>query len=153
MSRVARDIPLAEISLRRYEKPNNLQKRELVKKLCLSIGLLNPGDSRDVIVDVFYVLLAAKKDNKDLSSEDIKTNVLSLRKDHGLPMRGIASSNIRRQIKRLRDVHFVEKKKNVYRINESSDLKDIFETKIKSYMIVPIMDRIQEYLEHLDNNF
>ena len=50
--KVSRDIPLAEITLRRYEKPYDLKDRELVKKVCLSLGLLQPGDSRDVIVDV-----------------------------------------------------------------------------------------------------
>ena len=153
MSRVARDIPLAEISLRRYEKPNNMQKRDLVKKLCLSVGLLNPGDSRDVVVDVFYVLLAAKKEGQELGSEEIKTNVLSVREENGLPMKGVASSNIRRQVKRLRDIHFVEKRKNKYRINENSALKDIFEGKVKNYMILPIMERIREYLEQVDNHF
>ena len=49
--KVSRDIPLAEITLRRYEKPYDLNSRELVKKVCLSLGLLQPGDSRDVIVD------------------------------------------------------------------------------------------------------
>ena len=52
---ISRDVPLNEITLRRYEKPDNLKGRDLVRKLCLSLGLLQPGDSRDVIVDIFYV--------------------------------------------------------------------------------------------------
>ena len=68
------DTPLSEITLRRYEKPYNLTKRELVRKLCLSMGLLNPGDGRDVIVDVLYVLLEAAKDKTLLSSEKIREN-------------------------------------------------------------------------------
>ena len=58
---IAKDTPLVEITLRRYEKPNQMSERELVRKLCLSFGLLQPGDSRDVIVDVFCVLLQIKK--------------------------------------------------------------------------------------------
>ena len=54
--KVSKDIPLAEITLRKYEKPGELSKRDLIKKLCLSVGLLQPGDSRDVIVDIFHVL-------------------------------------------------------------------------------------------------
>ena len=53
---VSKEVPLAEITLRKYEKPYNLKDRDLVKKLCLSIGLLQPGDSRDVIVDVNYLV-------------------------------------------------------------------------------------------------
>ena len=52
------EAPLSEITLRRYEKPYNLNRRDVVQKLCLSLGLLQPGDSRDVVVDIFYVLLA-----------------------------------------------------------------------------------------------
>ena len=35
-----KDIPLSEITLRKYEKPVGLEKRELVRKICLSLGLL-----------------------------------------------------------------------------------------------------------------
>ena len=42
--------PFSELTLRKYEKPFRSSGRELVKKLCLSIGLLQPGDGRDVIV-------------------------------------------------------------------------------------------------------
>ena len=63
---IAKDMPLAEITLRRYEKPANLSERELVRKLCLSVGLLQPGDSRDVIVDVLNVLIKAKKMQKNI---------------------------------------------------------------------------------------
>ena len=81
MSRkVSRDIPLAEITLRRYEKPYDLTDRELVKKVCLSLGLLQPGDSRDVVVDVLSVLLNAKKRKMLLSSKEIEDNVIILRK-------------------------------------------------------------------------
>ena len=51
-----KDIPLSEITLRKYEKPANLEKRELIRKICLSLGLLQLGDSRDVIVDILMVL-------------------------------------------------------------------------------------------------
>ena len=42
--------PLAEITLRKYETPYKLGKRELAKKICLSLGLLQTSDNRDVIV-------------------------------------------------------------------------------------------------------
>jgi len=109
---ISKEIPLSEITLRRYEKPSKLSERELVRKLCLSIGLLQPGDSRDVIVDILHVLLRAKKQKKLLSSEEIEKDVIDSRKRQKLALHGIASSNIRRQIKRLRDLFLVEKVKN-----------------------------------------
>lgn len=142
---ISKEIPLAEITLRRYEKPSKLSERELVRKLCLSIGLLQPGDSRDIVVDVFHVLLRAKKQKEMLSSEDIEKEVIESRKKQKLALHGIASSNIRRQIKRLRDIFLVEKVKSSYRITEFEDLNVIFEQKIEKFYLQSIVDRVKEY--------
>ena len=145
MATVARDNPLNEITLRRYEKPYELEGRELVKKLCLSIGLLQPGDSRDIIVDVLMVLLEARKKKKELDSRFIEEEAIRLRKKEKLPLKGIASSNIRRQLKRLRDIFLVEKINNNYRINEFEDINIIFEKKIEKFYIHSILERVKEY--------
>ncbi len=142
---ISRESPLAEITLRRYEKPSKISERELVRKLCLSIGLLQPGDSRDVVVDVLHALLKAKKQKKELSSGEIEKEVIEARKKQSLPLFGIASSNIRRQIKRLRDVFLVEKIKNSYRISEFENLGIIFEEKIEKFYLKSIVDRVKEY--------
>ena len=146
---ISREIPLAEITLRRYEKPSKLSERELVRKLCLSIGLLQPGDSRDIIVDILHVLVKAKKQKKALSSEEIEKQVINARKKQKLALHGIASSNIRRQLKRLRDLFIVEKVKNNYRINEFDDLETIFEEKIEKFYVSSILDRVKDYFEAL----
>ncbi len=147
------DTPLSEVTLRRYEKPYQLGKRELVRKLCLSLGLLNPGDSRDVIVDVLYVFLNASKKNEMLSSEDTRKRVIELRKAEKLDMSGTAASNIRRQIRRLREILLVEKIKNDYRISEFSPVKEIFEDKIQKFLLPSIMERITDYLNSVDEVF
>jgi len=147
---ISKDIPLAEITLRRYEKPSNLSERELVRKLCLSIGLLQPGDSRDVIIDVFNVLIKAKKGQKSLTSDEICSLVIDDRKNLKLAMLGIASSNIRRQLKRLKDLLLVEKRLNAYRITEHSNLNEIFEEKIEKMLVPSINSRIKEYLKRID---
>jgi len=135
--KVSKDIPLAEITLRKYEKPYDLDRRELTKKLCLSIGLLQPGDSRDVL----YVILQ----NKLLDSREIEDKVIELRKSYNLELKGIASSNIRRQIKRLKDLFLIENVNNKYRINENEPLINIFEEKIEKFYIKSIIDRVKEY--------
>ena len=146
---ISREIPLAEITLRRYEKPSKLPERELVRKLCLSIGLLQPGDSRDIIVDILHVLIKAKKQKKELSSEEIEKEVIEARTKQKLDLHGIASSNIRRQLKRLRDLFIVEKVKNSYRINEFDELGNIFNEKINKFYISSIVDRVRDYFEAL----
>lgn len=144
---VSKDTPLAEITLRRYEKPSVIKGRGLIKKLCLSIGLLQPGDSRDVIVDVLLVLLYAKKEKKELSSEEIQESVIGLRKKENLQLKGIAGSNIRRQLKRLKDLFLVENIKNSYRITEFEDIDVIFENRIERFYINSILERVREYFK------
>ena len=151
--KISKDTPISEITLRRYEKPYDLNKRELVRKLCLSSGLLQPGDSRDIIVDILHVMLDAKKENSLLSSEDIKSKVIELRKEHHLPMVGVASSNVRRQIKRLRDIFLVEKMKNNYRITEFDTVSVIFNEKIEQYLLAAMLDRVREYCRKVDEEF
>jgi hypothetical protein len=146
---ISKEIPLAEITLRKYEKPQKISDRELVRKLCLSVGLLQPGDSRDVIVDILHVLIKAKRQKKALSSEEIEKEVIDARKKQGLAMNGIASSNIRRQIRRLREMFLVEKVKSTYRITEFEELNVIFEEKIEKFYLKSIVDRVKEYFGSL----
>lgn len=141
---VSKEIPLAEITLRKYEKPYELKGRELIKKLCLSVGLLQPGDSRDVIVDIFQSVLSAKK---PLTSEEVEKSVIENRKKNKLPMLGIAPSNIRRQLKRLRDLFLIEKVANTYRITENAKLSDVFAEKIEQFYLKTIVERVKEYFE------
>lgn len=152
MGKISRDTPLAEITLRRYEKPT-MGDRELVRKFCLSVGLLQPGDSRDVVVDVFYVMLKAKLKREELHSEEVKNNVMSLRKENNLPMLGIASSNIRRQLKRLKDLHLIETNANLYRITEFGQLSEIFEEKVENFLLHSVMSRVKDYVKRLDEEF
>ena len=144
---IAKSVPIAEITLRKYEKPYNMPKRELVKKICLSLGLLQPGDSRDVIVDVLHALL----EEGEIAAEEIKVKVVEYRKKANLTMKGIAESNIRRQLKRLKDLFLVEKKGNAYQITENEKLLYLFEQKIENFYLKGIVERVKEYFLHLDN--
>lgn len=147
------ETPLSEITLRRYEPPDNLNDRDLVKRLCLSLGLLQPGDSRDVVIDVLYVLLKSKKSQKLLSSEDVQKEVVKYRKEKKLALNGIAPSNIRRQLKRLRNLFIVEKVKNAYRITEFGRLTNVMDEKIIQYYLPSITNRVKDYFKAVDDRF
>jgi len=147
---MVRDVPLNEITLRKYEKPYASSPRELIRKICLSLGLLQPGDSRDIIVDILLALENARKDKKELTSMEIQTLVAKIRKKHSLDEKGLAESNIRRQLKRLRDLMLIDKKNNFYRLSEFEPLSEIFEKKIEKFLIPQTVDRIKEYLERLE---
>ncbi|RME55441.1 hypothetical protein D6777_00545 [Candidatus Woesearchaeota archaeon] len=141
MANVSKDIPLAEITLRKYEKPYG-DRRDIIKRLCLSIGLLQPGDSRDVIVDVFQTLLDS---GKELECDEVVSCVIEARKKNNLPLVGIAPSNIRRQLRRLRELYLIEKVKNKYRITEKENINVIFEEKIEKFYLKSILSRVKEY--------
>lgn len=145
------DTPLSEVTLRKYEKPENMKKRDIVKKLCLSLGLLQPGDSRDVMVDILMVMLTSSKEEKFLTSEEVREKVIEIREKENLPALGVASSNIRRQLKRLRDLFIVEKIKNRYRITEFASLTEIFQDKMMQYLLPSIVSRVKEYLDEADH--
>ncbi len=149
--KISVDTPLAEVTLRKYERPSEgMAKRDLVRKLCLSLGLLQPGDSRDVIVDVLQVMLEAEE---ELSSTEVERRVVEKRKAEKLELLGIAPSNIRRQLLRLRDLFLVEKVKNTYRIREHNTLTTIFEENIEKYYLDSIITRVKEYLALADQAF
>ncbi len=150
MVRISKDTPLAEITLRKYEKPSSLKNRELVRKLCLSLGLLQPGDSRDVVVDVFQVILESEE---PISSIGIENRVKKNREENNLEQLGVAGSNIRRQLLRLRGLFLVEKTGSLYRINEGASLKELFNDKIEKYYIDSIMSRVREYIDRADKVF
>ena len=143
---VLKEIPLSEICLRKFEKPSQ-DLEDVLRKFCISIGLLQKGDSRDSIIDVLKVLLRAKKDRKMLSSEEIKLQAEEIRKEK------IVGSNVRRHLLRLKQIGIVEEIKNRYRIKEFLSLREIFETYIENFLIKPTIQRIKEYCDEIDKNF
>lgn len=150
VQRRARELPLSEITLRKYEPPKESSERDLVRKLCLSLGLLQPGDSRDVIVDVVLVLLSAEK---PLTARDVELRVIDSREHAKAPVLGVAPSNIRRQILRLRELFVVEKTANTYRIKENQTLATLFDEHITEYYLSSIVKRVREYLEAVDAHY
>lgn len=149
---ISKETPLNSITLRRYEKPSS-NNRDLIRKLCLSLGLLQPADSRDVIIDVFSVLLKARKQKKVLTSEEIAMLVSQLRKKQKLKMLGIASSNIRRQLRRLKELMLIEKLPQGYRVTEFMPLVEIFNEKTERFLLESILMRIKEHLTKVDEEF
>lgn len=134
--------PIAELTLRKYEKPFRLQGRDLVKKLCLSLGLLQPKDSRDVIADVLFALVRSKT---SLSQQEIERSVRKIRSEHSLSHIGCAASNIRRQVKRLKDISLLEKRDGKYQFIEGEPLHELFASRIEKVYLPAIVERVKEY--------
>jgi hypothetical protein len=147
---MVKDSALSEITLRKYERPYQLSRRDLIKKVCLSLGLLQEGDSRDVVVDILMALTDSVKEKRSLSSDEIKSKVEEIRKANSLEIKGLAESNIRRQLKRLRDLMLIEKKNNLYNLSEFEPLESIFKNKIENFIIPQTVERIKEYLAEIE---
>ncbi len=141
-----KDRSLSEITLRKFEHPGGLKGRDLVKKVCLSLGLLNLGDSRDAIVDILHVILL----KKSLSSGEVEAEVHHRREVEGLAIAGITPPNLRRQLKRLKDLHLVEKHEGKFRIVDGLSLHEAFVTRVKPVHLDNITQRIEQYLKEVD---
>src|SRR3990172_7946422 len=126
-----KDLPLQEITLRKYEAPHTLEGRELVKKFLLSLGLLNPGESRDIIVDITHSLLLAKKEKKVLDIPDF------IQMLNGKA--GASAPNVRRQLRRLRELKLVEKLPEGYRITEFGSIKPVIENYVSEFLVSPAL--------------
>lgn len=141
------DTPLSEITLRKYERTTTASRRELIKKVCLSVGLLQPGDSRDAIVDVLDVLLKAKK---ALPSRHIMQQAAAQRKQLTLSETGLTHTNVCRMLRRLRQLYLVETNADAYRITEREKLAVIFKEQTIRFYIDPMIERITELLAQVD---
>ena len=137
-----RDIPLQEITLRKYEQPFGLDDRELSRKFLLSIGLLQPGESRDIIVDIFELFVKARKLNKPLEV-DFMVNELEGKS-------GASAPNVARQIKRLKDMKLIEKVHEGYRITEFGKIDNIVSNFVVPFVINQSAERLSEYAKELD---
>ncbi|HIJ97617.1 TPA: hypothetical protein H1009_00860 [archaeon] len=142
MKRALKDLPLQEITLRKYEEPGSLGGRELSKKFLLSIGLLNPGESRDILVDIFSELLTARKDKKMLQAEEF-TVLLKDKAGGSLP-------NVRRQLRRLKELKLVEHSAEGYRIAEFGAVTPIIEKYIVEFLVKPAVERVKQYANEVD---
>ncbi len=138
-----RDAPLQEITLRKYEEPVGLEKKEVARKFLLSVGLLQPGESRDILVDIFYELVIARTSKQILGIPQLLERLKS--------KPGASASNIRRQLRRLRAFKIAEKRPNGYCITEFGKLEPIINNYIEQFVIKPSLERIREYARKLDD--
>lgn len=140
--RAHRDAPLQEITLRKYEMASNQSTEEMSRKFLLSVGLLQPGDSRDTISQIFHMLLVARKSKQALQISNF------LEQLEGKP--GASAPNVRRQLRRLKDMKLIEKAGNGYRITEFGDISSIVENYIIPFVINQSVERLREYSKSLD---
>ncbi len=132
------DLPLAEITIRKFERPENIDKKTLIRRFCISLGLINPGDNRTGIVEVFQTVFDSKE---SLDAEQV----------FELLERKLALSGIRRHLRRLEERKLLDHKKTKYSIAEGGNLVYSIKYALKEHVIDDIFNRLLEYAEALQN--
>jgi DNA-binding transcriptional ArsR family regulator len=147
MKKVFNDKPLNEITLRRFEKPSDENLKELCRKFLISTGLLQTGDGRDIISEIFFNFIVSAKNKEYLPINLIIKQFKEF--DGGTP------NNLRRHLLRLKEHGLIERTDYGYRLPEFMDLKDLFKKEIIKELIEPSVNRIIEYCEKIDeiNNY
>ncbi len=136
------DAPVLDFSLRKFEKPSG-SFNDFLRKFCISTGLLQPGDSRDVIVDLLLLFIKAGKAKRFLTINNIYKYLLDANKP------GVSQSNARRHLLRLKEFDFIEKTNEGYRLREWLSLEELFKDFIK-FKVEPTISRIIEYAALID---
>jgi len=138
------DLPVLDFSLRKFERPSGTIE-ELLRKFCISVGLLQPGDSRDVIVSLLSLFIKARKVKRFLPIEKVYKHILDAGK------KGVSQSNIRRHLLRLKSFDFIEKTREGYRLREWLSLEELFKEFVK-FKVEPTINRIIEYAALIDKS-
>lgn len=136
-----RETPLTEITLRKYERPASGDRRLVLTKFCMSLGLLQPGESRRLMIDILEVLLERRDEFKNLDEIHEKIG------------KNVEKSGIRRHLRRLINLKIVERKNKRYRITEGEKMEYVVSFIVKKYLIDDIFDRINEYCIKLDDMY
>ncbi len=143
--RVYKDRPLTGISLNEFEKPGQDYATNL-RRFCISIGVISPGESRIAVVKILDILLRAK--NKEPDGLDSRQLIKDL---HQANVK-IVYANILRDLRKLIAIGLVEKRGNRYRIKENLPLKDLLSSFVKPYIIDRILNRVEDYADSIDKN-
>ena len=138
-----KDEPLSGISLNEFERPTNDYNTN-IRRLCISLGLIRPGESRIAIVHILDMLLKARKKNPDgFDSYDIIKGLYKKKIK-------IVYANVLRDLRKLISVGIVEKRNNMYRIRENMKLNEIITSFIKPYIIDRTLSKIEEYAKAVE---
>lgn len=142
---------LSEITLKWYDDTSLLleDRRELVELFLDSLGI-----TRDVAADVFEVLLLAKEKNTSLTSEQIKNEIINLRRksnknlDEGLSMR-----NVQLWLKFFRNLGMIERLGNRYLFKGNKKPSSAFKENVKTNVIDKSADYLYRLLNELENRY
>ncbi|MCW1294170.1 MAG: hypothetical protein OH316_00265 [Candidatus Parvarchaeota archaeon] len=144
-NKLFKDKPLYRVVLSEFEKPTADYFSNL-RRFCISLGLVNPGESRIGIVYILDILLRSRKDKTGgLSSYDIIKKLYSSNVK-------IVYANILRDLRKLIAAGLVEKIDGNYRIKENMDLPEIMDKFVRPYIIDRVLKKIGDYASAVERD-
>ncbi len=143
---------LSDIRLRWYDDRSLMldRDRELIELLLDSLGV-----SRTVAADIFEVLLKSKKKDLGLTSEEIKQEIVKLRKRRKIkdPEKGLTKRNLQIWLKFFRDIDLVERFGFRYRFTGNKKPSTAFKEYTKPEVIDKSADFIYRLLKEIEGRY
>lgn len=148
---------LSSITLKWYSEDELLKEnpRELIDLFLNSIGV-----SRKIAGDVFEVLLISRMKNLPLTAEEIRKEVIELRKKRkeigifdGNVEESASKRNIQVWIKFFKDIKMIESVKNKYIFSGNKFPSEVFETYTKPLIIDESVKFISNVLKKIEEKY
>lgn len=142
---------LSDIRLRWYDDSSLQQedRRKLVELFLDSVGV-----TRDVAVDIFEVLLAARNKSISLTSSEIKEGVIKLREKRGEKAdKSLSDRNIQVWLKFFRKLELVERIGSRYHFANNRKPSTLFMERTKPRVIDKSVDFICRLLQEIEEAY
>lgn len=143
---------ISDIRLRWYDESSLMLEDE---RGLLELFLNSLGVSRKVAIDLFEVLLLAKKKGISITTRDIKKDILGLRKERKEknPEKGLTERNIQIWLKFFRDLDLVESIGDRYLFAGNKRPSRVFIEKTKPEVVDRSCDYIHRLLLEIEDRY
>ncbi len=133
---------LADIRLKWYDDSSLMleDERELITLFLDSLGV-----TRETAVDIFEALLKAKKQDKGLTSDELRGEIIKLRSKRGKTEKGLTKRNLQIWLRFYRDIEFVERFGSRYRFAKNKKPSQAF----RDYTKPEVIDKSSDFMYRL----
>ncbi|MEA1925591.1 MAG: hypothetical protein U9M95_06955 [Candidatus Altiarchaeota archaeon] len=133
---------LADIRLRWYDDSSLMleDERELIALFLDTLGV-----SRKAAIDIFEALLKAKKRDMGLTSDELRGEIIKLRRKRGETEKGLTKRNLQIWLRFYRDIELVERFGSRYRFAKNKKPSQAF----RDYTKPEVIDKSSDFMYRL----
>jgi len=134
-----------EIVLRELEKSNEevSTRKSMIRKVVLSLGLVNPKESRTLVFDIFEIMLRLSEDGANVA--DIHSKLTRMHES-------VSVKSVYYHIERMLSKGIVEKVRGNYRLlggkNFGTEIKNMYKRETDE-----ILSTVEQILRKLNNEY